>query len=385
MMRTRVVSFKARQHTEKPVVIIEVPIRYNASGRKKGNSINSTLPFQEIIEVDIPVVGDEEAPVVAEWDDTPPVGTSPRSSGWTIRPGEEREHVRFFDDAYWRPLRDHEITGSEGGHPISAGDFARTVGEGKHRSVFPVFELTGRKFFPPEQYFETVDFSKRRQHAPLVEKAASDLLIVDGVVYGRCIEPMILVLMTTFQRERQPGTMMGYSGHVVRIVNRPQDDYWFTRAEAYPMHRFREALSKARRLNVTTLRVKEEVNEFNAKKQPVLSGEYFLRSENAPISDCAIKLRQFLSVIERNREAMLPLSDTTKLRLYCGLRDALEEMPSDRAMDVVETLGQEYIDLYEVDREHNHTEQIFLKKAMRAASERPVELMIASGLPTPKT
>ncbi|MCV9964619.1 hypothetical protein OIU34_22265 [Pararhizobium sp. BT-229] len=365
-------------------MIIEVPIRYNASGRKKGNSINSTLPFQEMIEVDIPVVGDEEAPVVAEWDDTPPVGTSPRSSGWTVRPGEEREHVRLFDDAYWRPLRNHEISGTEDGHPISAGEFTRIVGEGRHRSVFPVFELTGRKFFPPERYFETVDFSARRKHAPLVQRAAADLLIVDGVVYGRCIEPMILVSMATFDLEWRPGTVMGYTGYVMRIVNRPQDDYWFTRAESYPMHSFREALGKARRLNATHTRVKDDVNEFNLKKQPVLSGDYFLRPENAPISDCGIKLRQFLAVIERDRETMLPLSDTAKLKLYCGLREALDDMPSDRAMDTVETLGHEYIARYEEDREHNHPEQIFLKKAMKAASERPVELMIASGLPVPR-
>ena len=363
-------------------MIIEIPIRYNASGRKKGNSINSTLPFQELIEVDIPVVADEEAPVVAEWDDTPPAGASPRS-GWTIRPGEEREHVRYFDDAYWRPLKNYEIVGGEDGNPISAGVFTRIVGEGKHHSVFPVFELTGRKFFPPEQYFQTVEFNGSMKHAHLVQEAAGDLLIVDDCVYGRCIEPMILVFMTTFDRERL-GAVMGYSGHVVRIVNRPQDDYRFTSADTYPLHMFREALGKARRLNATSNRTKDEANEFNLRKQPVLTGDYFLDPENAPISDCAIKLRQFLAVIEKDRDAMLPLSDTVKMRLYCGLRDALDEMPSDRAMDAVETLGQKYINRYEVDREHNHPEQVFLKKAMKAASERPVVLMVPSGMPSPR-
>ncbi len=363
-------------------MIIEVPIRYNASGRKKGNSINSTLPFQEMIAVDVPVVSDEEAPVVAEWDDTPPSAVSARG-GWAIRPGEEREHVRFCGNAYWRPLRNHELAGNEDGNPISSRDFTKIVSEGSHRSVFPVFELTGRKFFSPEQYFETVDFSARRKHARLVEQAAGDLLIVDGMVYGRCFEPMVLVFMTTFDRERM-GTLTGYSGHVVRIVNRPPDDYRFTSADTYPLHMFREALGRARRLNATSTRTKEEANEFSEKKQPVLSGDYFLDPENAPISDCAIKLRQFLAVIERHRDAMLPLSDTVKMKLYCGLRDALEEMPSDQAMDAVEVLGQEYIDRYEVDREHNHPEQIFLKKAMKAASERPVALMIPSGLPSPR-
>lgn len=364
-------------------MIIEIPIRYNASGRKKGNSINSTLPFQEMVAVDIPAVSAEEAPVVAAWDDTPPAELLPKS-GWSIRPGEEREHVRFFDNAYWRPLRAYEITGSEDGRPISVGEFTRIAGEGRHASVFPVFELTDRKFFPPEQYFETVDFSAKRKHALMVEKSAADLLFVGGVVYGRCLEPMVLVSMVTLQRQWVNGTVMGFSGDAIRIVNRPQDDYWFTRADAYPLHRFREALGKARRLNATRARVKDELNELNMKKQPVLSGDYFLQSGNAPLSDCAIKLRQFLAVIEREREMMLPLADTFKMRLYCGLREALEDMPSDRAMDAVESLGQEYIDRYEVDREHNHPEQVFLKKAMKAASERPVELMIPSGLPAPR-
>jgi hypothetical protein len=368
---------------EKLIVIIEVPIRYHASGRKKGNSINSTLPFQELVEVDIPVVGAEDAPVVAEWDDTPPVGASVPNSDWEIRLGAEIEHVRFYDDAYWRPLRGYEITGSNDGHPISVVDFARTVEEGKHLSVFPRFELTGRKFFAPEQYFETVDFSKRRLHVPLVEKAAADLLVVDGFVYARCIEPMILVKMTVLDREGRPGSLISYPSEIIRIVNRVEGN-WFTRAESFPMHRFRDALSKSRRLNVTTSAlIKDEVNDFNVRKQPTISGDYFLTLDNAPISDCAIKLRQFLAVVEQNREVMLPLSDTTKVRLYCGLRDALDDMPSDRAMDAVETLGQEYIDRYELDRENNHPEQIFLKKAMKAASDRPVEVLMRSELSTP--
>jgi hypothetical protein len=364
-------------------VIFEIPIKYKASGRKKGNSINSTIAFQEMIEVDVPAVGDEDAPIVAEWDDTPPVETSLKS-GWSVFPGEEREHVRFFGESYWRPLRVHEVAGGNDGLPITVGDFMTIAGGGGQRSVFPSYEITDRRFFAATQYFETVEHSERMKQVAFVRNAATDLLFVDGTVYSKCIEPMILVSMMFFEREWEPGRKLNFQGDVLRIVNRPQEGYQFIASETYPLHRFNEALGRSRKQNASRNRVKEVLNDLNAAKRPNRLGDYFLRPENASVSDCAIKLRQFLAVIDDKRQEMLPVADTTKMRLYCDLRDALAEMPAEHAMEVVEAAGSDYIRLYQVDRESNHQEQIFLKRAMKAASERPVELLISSGRPRPR-
>jgi hypothetical protein len=371
-------------------MIFEIPIRYKASGRKKGNSLNSTLPFQEKVPVDIEVRSGEEAPVVAEWDDTPPEGLSERS-GWTILPGAEREYVRNFADGYWRPLRRSEVVPGADGCPISVREFSDSIEAGTHASGFPTVELTGRKFFGASSYFETVDFTDRAKHVRLVEEAAKDILLVDGVVYQLCIEPMVVQRLTTFDFHNvNLGQMVAYSGEVLRIVNRPPTDTseaaarmyrHFKTADTYPLHRFKEALGRTRRQNATHMRTRDLLSEFNARKQPMLSGDYFLDPENARVADCAIKLRQFLVVVAQDRETYLPVSDTRKMRLYCDLAEALAEMPSDRAMDVIERAGREYLDHYEVDRAVNHPEQGYLKKAMQAAAERSIDLPMGSQAP----
>ncbi|MCS4088947.1 hypothetical protein [Rhizobium sp. BK176] len=368
-------------------MIFEIPIRYKATGRKEGNRLNSTLPFQEKVAVDLEVRSAEEAPVVAEWDDTPPKGLS-QKSGWTILPGAEREHVRYFAGAYWRPLRRSEVLEGADGQPIAIGEFSDSVEAGTHSSGFPKVELTGRKFFGPSSYFQTVDFTDRAKHVQLVEEAAKDILLVDGIVYQRCIEPMIVQRMATFDFHNEAlDRVVGYSGEVLRIVNRPPTDtsetaarmYWHMQiADTYPLHMFKEALGRSRRQNATNRRTKDMLNEFNLRKQPTLSGDYFLEPENARVADCAVKLRQFLVVVAQDRETFLPVSDTRKMRLYCDLSEALAEMPSERAMDVIERAGREYLDHYEVDREVNHPEQVYLKKAMRAAEERSIDLPIRS-------
>jgi hypothetical protein len=144
---------------------------------------------------------------------------------------------------------------------------------------------------------------------------------------------------------------------------------------------FKEALSRTRRQNAANRQTKDMLNDFNVRKQPVLSGDYFLDPENAGLADCAIKLRQFLVVVAQDREALLPISDTRKMRLYCDLSEALAQMPSDGAMDVIERAGREYLDHYEVDREVNHKEQVYLKKAMQAAAGRSINLTLGSQLP----
>ncbi|MBY3433847.1 hypothetical protein HFN89_06760 [Rhizobium laguerreae] len=377
-------------------MILEIPIRYRASGRRKGNSINSTLPFQEKIAVEIEVLSDEEAPVAADWDDTPPEGLSPQGHGWTILPGGEREHVRSFDNAFWRPLRRYEVVPDVDAHPISVGEFARATEDGTHAAGFPAVELTGRKFFGAAEYFETVDFSDRAKYAASVEAAARDIMLVDGVVYQKCLEPMIVQRMMLFDRQSAAlsGQMISHMGEVLRIVNRPPTDpsptataiyRSFSSAETYPLHMFKEALSRTRRQNAANRRTKDMLNEFNAGRQPALSGDYFLDGHNAKPAECAVKLRQFLVVVAQNREVMLPLSDTRKIRLFCDLSDALADMPSDQAMDIVERAGRQYLDHYDVGRENSHSDLVFLKKAMKAAAERSIDLPMGSQVSTEPT
>jgi uncharacterized protein (DUF924 family) len=369
-------------------MIFEIPIRYKASGRKKGNRLNSTLPFQEKVSVELDVRSGDEAPIVAEWDDTPPEGIS-EHSGWTVLPGAEREHVRHFDGAYWRPLRRSEVVpGVADGKPATVGEFSDRIEAGTYGAGFPTVELTGRKFFGASSYFETVDFTDRAMHVRLAEEAARSILLVDGVVYQRCIEPMIVQRMALIDSYNEGlGRTVASMGEVIRIVNRTPEDkseatarmyFSFSTADTYPLHRFKEALSSTRRKNATHQRTRDALNAFNARKQPQLSGEYFLDTENARVADCAIKLRQFLVVVTQARETILPINDTRKMRLYCDLMDALTQMPSDAAMDVIERAGREYLDHYEVGRETSHPEQAYLKKAMQAAADRAIDLPMGS-------
>lgn len=356
-------------------VLIQVPITYGATGRKSGNNINSSLSFQEMLDIEVEAVSRDECPMVASWDDLPPSMCTGRS--WQIGEGAEREHVRLYKGDYWRPVRWNEVSERRDAHTVDLSEFAPLVKGGMHKGVFPIVRLTPKKFISSNDYFENVSVSNRRLAVSKVEEAVGNLLFVDGSVYTRCLEPIVLAMSLSFE----PAGFFQLGG-VLRIVNRITDLTVFREAVAFPLGEYKEALRSVRRQNSFRGNLKQQLDTFNLGKQPELSYDFPLAAEDVAASRCAVKLRQFLSALEAERKLLLPLDDTVKLRMYCDLRDALEAMPSEAAMDTVETVGQAYLARYVVGYPNMQHGDGFLREAVTLASERTVDLVVGTNIGT---
>lgn len=345
-----------------------------SSGRRAENAINSTLPFQEVLSVELTEVSDDEAPVCAQWNDEPHPGLSGKSA-WNVMPGGETTHVRFYGGRYWRPMSAFASLGEPRGDPVCALDFAVAVGEGRHKRGLPLVNLKGNRYGSDSDYFDTLSASDRALAIQTVESALGDLLVVDGLVYERCLEPMIVMKIAAFDVHlHDRGTVT--VAEVLRIATDLPSPSEIERVEIFPVHRFREALGKSRRANATKNQLRDMLSQSNAAKEPVLLSEYFLDEANAAVSDCAIKLRQFLSILESKRDVKLPFSNRGKIRLVCDLGDTLDDLPNESALDAVETLGMRYLELYGEQREWTCPEQVILKQAIAAAATRTVNLAI---------
>jgi hypothetical protein len=352
-------------------VAIDVAIDYTANGRKSGNSINSTVTFHEIVEIGVTAVSDDDAPIAAEWNDEPPEGFNSKAI-WSVADGAERQHVRYHDGAYWRPIQTVSALGQGDGTPVGVNDFLVAAQEGSLLSGFPAPEKRGSKLGSDTAYFERVSASNRRIALADIREAARNVLFVDGVVYERCLEPMVAIVAGTVTRATAHCVASHHHAAALRIITGPCFDKPLENFEIHPIQGFREAFFQAKRLCSSKDNIRETMTLINERKQPVLHSDYLRDRANLPMSECAIRLRQFLSDLTTNKDKMLQPGDRTKLRLFCGLSDALERLPSDDAFDEIETLGNEYLERYEEVREYYAIGQANLKKAIAAAVARPV-------------
>ena len=384
---------------------IQVPIRYLANGRKAENRINSSLPFQELLTVELVEIDAYEAPITALWDDTAPPSMS-SAFEWGPAHGEA-EHVRCRDDVYWRPLRRYELDDlpraprhsdsqeekvryfaqreryaaeADISH-LDVSEFFTKARTGAIGNVLPrQDELNSRKFMSAEEYFESVRFSFRDKVAKPIFEAAKNLVVIDGMMYVRCLEPCYAVMPVTFQGPavydgvRQPGNHV-YSerGSALRIVTGMDRLRNLADTQLFPLQNFKNPIQYARRLNAIRRQVREFLNETNAARVPQLMSDHFNEPDNAFVSEAGAKLNQFLAL--QQAAWVNPLEDTGKLRLFCDLKEAAADFPSEKALELLETSGAEWLEAHAPVDEWNHPETEALRSAVDAVTQRPVAVL----------
>ena len=373
---------------------IRVPLHYSARGVRTGKKISSSLWFLEQITVDIPATDDLSAPVAAMWNDTaPPDLTYPRTWGPAHGAGE---HVRVHDEDYWRPLRRYELAprpqdqGNRNADwerrqsdylasiditPVDIGELERQVSGGAFYRQPLAPDLQAARERAASDYFETVEFSTREVAMQAITEAACRLLFVDGQVYVRCHEPCVMVRKSSYSVRGNGRPLSTVYVDTVKISTQLAEEDGASEAELFPLQRFGDALAQARRGNGWNRVNRDAVNGANASRQPQLFSDYFLDPRNAAMSEAAAYMRKFILLLEGQRDLTLPLGDTVRLRMYCDLAEAVGRLPSEDAMARIEETAGRWLGRHGNGFLHLRGAHEALRRALAAASERPVDVL----------
>jgi hypothetical protein len=357
-------------------MIVEVPICYYAYGRRAGKKVNVAHHFLESLRLDVPVFSGHEVPVVVEWDDRPEPRNMSNNEYWgsdDVAVGAE--HVRALDGKFFRPLRFKDMGRPGDIDMIEVGKFIDAIPNGEVNGFLHLPKLQEGKRVPADVHFETVQGSGREAVVRPIREVASRLIVVDGTVYIRCEEPFICVWGANFAEvsRREPGAY--WRGGVSRIVTAMPVPQALSPMELIPVQRFKEALTRTRRLNVANVRNKQALDERNVGQRPRLDADFYSDPDRLAASECRIQLRSFLHLISNRRDVILPLSDLRKLRLFTQLAGALDALPEDDAMQTVETAGTEWLDVYGAYNELHDPEESALRAAVEIAGSRPVHVV----------
>ena len=173
---------------------VSVPFAYEATVyTARGDDVDRR--YRETLDVEIPSVTSDDAPVFLTWD-----GARPLEAGYGE--GYVPLEARSYGGGFYEPIRQKVYENADGWKVVSlSGDDAREVvaADGAHRN------LSLRDFFdldavllsqevklkgPPRK--ETVKWSKRDEAISKVADLGSKLLEVDGVLHRRISEPVLL-------------------------------------------------------------------------------------------------------------------------------------------------------------------------------------------------
>lgn len=368
-------------------MIFNVPVAFNAYGKVVGARISSTVGFVEDVPFDIPALAGDDAPVVAEWDDD-----APEYIGVQEVPFVGKEHVRVQAGQYWRPVRGYEIaSGFANPHGmVDVGDLDRALARSAVIGLGKQQNPNTRKNRVPADHFGSVEKTGRDFAVREVGRYLSRFRVIDGLVYERCGQPVILLSEGRFEApegddvfRRNNITNRNYRhwrSHLLRVTTMDRVPKLLTYPDLlFTLGSFTDALKRVRRMNVNATMEKDAVNTYNAARRPRLAEGYVADEFHARAEECALYLRYFVTRVQAKQSELLPAGDHERLRLYCDLAAAVDLFPEAEAFDIVEAAGRAYIERYEEYAEHTHPEQRALKRAVALAEDRPVFVDVLSG------
>lgn len=358
-------------------MIVEVPICYYAHGRRTGKKISAAHDFLETLHLEVPVFADHDAPVVVEWTDRPdPQGMRPRDYWGPDDVAVGVEHVRVLEGKFFRPLRFKDVGRPADVDRINIGQFVDAISSGLAGGFLKLPKLhQDAKRVSADVHFEIVQGSGREAVARPIREAASRLIVVDGMVHVRCEEPFICVWGAGFEGTSQTGGRAYWNGGVARIATSMPVPQALRPMELYPIHRFRDAMIRTRRINAANGYNKRALEEHNLGQMPSLvDTEWYSDPDRSVAAECRIQVRSFIHSISSRRDVVLPLTDLRKLRLFTELAGALDALPDDAAMQAIESAGTEWLDTYGAYRELHDPEESALRAAVEIAASRPVHI-----------
>jgi hypothetical protein len=392
---------------------IEVPVRYLAGGIKPDGKVESTITCRDLITLEIPEVGSDDAPIAISWNDSRPGGLC-RPSEWG--PAHGPEHVRLFNEAYWRPVRMYEVTLAKPKFQVkdllahenyakelddyvrspdvsilNVQDMYQLLKEGSFKNLLPNMDkLNHRNTLTAQEYFGRVRFSLRNQEVKPVFEAAKNLLVVDGQIYMKCAEPFLGIVPINIFSEYRDDVDYAYNANgaqvstsAVRVFTDLKQVQMPKFSQLMPIQRYKEAMQIAGRDNAKLIEERGMLYDNNSARLPSFHDAYLTHPDVVRLSAIRLSINQFLTLFEQATNN--PFSDPTALSHYCNIKKALSHLPDEKAYELLEAAGSEWlsevpiIEMYRDKRpvmvstlQEGHF--FYLQNAVDLASQRPMNM-----------
>jgi hypothetical protein len=370
-----------------------VPIRYRVTGIKVGNSVRSRSEIGDFHEVEIPELDERLAPVLVEWraDERDLQSHAEAHRCGAINapdlrvsyPADGMCHIRRVGDKFWKPIM-HFTNGSFSTRPGGMGTFLSTemlTDLLSHRRKPGLFWDAGRatragaKRHDEDGHalFSDIAESGRRLARLEAEAQAAEYTIVDDLVYTRCPEPMVAVMVVS-QRAGFPG------GRNVAFLRVTCDLYDIERSGAslYHLEHADRALDMAESVNA---RRGGEVflRAFNRERMPKIVNPMEYDPWNAwkhASRRHVARLRERLDEVATGKLSDRTLSAIADLRRAGKMAEGEERLRAVETalLELREGLGELHLGVEtEIALES-------VEAALSALAERPV---FADGVPSP--
>jgi hypothetical protein len=184
--------------------------QYVIRGIKKGNRSLRDHYVIETMEMDIPVVSADDAPVAVMWNDAVPVAF-PRGNDtiWRAYSADGQQHTRWYMGSHWKRCLESDLIESHVTRavpPLTVDALVANIEDqgGNLLTGASTFryqpEKRGTEIHDPLGHFSSIEKSDRDTALAKIEEQSADLMIVDDVVYVRCAEPKVCVIKEREER-----------------------------------------------------------------------------------------------------------------------------------------------------------------------------------------
>jgi hypothetical protein len=194
---------------------VPYPMLYDVTGRLPDKKIARRYGYIEWMELEIPDVAVEDAPVAASWRQASELrkfSDLPRGSNQGRSDPDGRRHTRWYAGRHWKQLLSADVAGfnyqDREFHPrldaellagyLERGDAHTAIGTYIDNNVFSTARAVPGD---PASGFATVKSSTRQRALDSLVKAEGNLIAVEGVVYRACLEPFLAMT-----KAARPGT-----------------------------------------------------------------------------------------------------------------------------------------------------------------------------------
>ncbi|MBY3432595.1 hypothetical protein HFN89_00210 [Rhizobium laguerreae] len=368
-------------------MLFELPLVYRVTGVKRGNRRATGYNVVEMVEVDIAVVAEADAPVAVEWIGRVPEALEVKSAlgyaapGFSAVPPDGKLHTRLIDDRHLCPVVGIDMAGWTG-PLVGPAILQKTRGVGVWRDIFNLKDLPSGPFRGVEslakkgmvpvadvdETFESVETTTRTQALAALRQAVADCAFVGDTLYRVCSEPKIIFAHVNV-RDRigvwQKGCMPFVTcdpDHAARYLG--------TNLIGYQICDLKSWKSLVRKCNRLNQGFRDLFEPLYADRAPIVNAilddpDYRLRK------DVANKMKDLIS---KAGGIFLNKMSTDIVRAYCGVIDANAVIHDPDGLDVLENVLANFID---VAHSGNYTERSLSDMAVaiqEVLATRPVEV-----------
>ncbi|MCS4088475.1 hypothetical protein [Rhizobium sp. BK176] len=318
-------------------MLFNVPVVYEMMAVPRGKARAKRFRVREYVEIDVPVVDPQEAPIALEWEGE--VHPSIKHKGVPLRdllppwPQDGKMHTRLIGEDQFQLLVDGHYGAS--GRPASADTLADITQHwvssppenGNSVSVTLHSE-------PGTDLFDRISSSGRESAVAELRYNTEWLRLVNGLLYVGTPEPQVMVVKCTFDPDGDG------SDHpcMLALVKTQASDGFNSATAVFPVGSWRQAVAKANKDNADRPELETAIREMHARLRPKVNrsilGDY---AENHAIYSAMAK---FYDIIACERLGDLSRSGAL---LACQLMDAYDKMMEPGGLDSLEALGSAFI------------------------------------------